>query len=106
MKSETFYIAELGVGCKNTIEKDVKQINVLGASFNAIEIFETPFDAIRALNKTTKLMPEHHVTVYQSIDNCKPITISNDLESIILATANTIFKKYQTMALGSLVYSL
>ena len=103
----SFYIAELGIGSENTIQKHAKQIDVLGASFNAIEVFETPFDAVRALNKISKLMPEHHVTIYQSIGEYSSVTISNNSESRTLATSDIInFEKYHTLVLGSLVYSL
>lgn len=79
---------------------------VCGASFEAIEVYDTPFDAVRSLNKTTKLMPEHHVTIYKAYDTCTTVRISNNSESRILALDNIKFEKDQVMALGSIVYSL
>lgn len=101
-----FYIAEIGVGTKEFIERHTIPMVVCGAPFKAIEVYDTPFDAVRALNKTTKLMPEHHVTIYQAIETCNTVTISNNSESRLLALADMKFEKYQVMALGSLVYSL
>lgn len=107
MQAEDFYIAELGVRSEDIIEKYPKQMDILGTSFNAVEVFETPYDAVRNLNKFIKLMPEHHVTIYRSINDCNFVTISNNSESRILAIADNVnFKKYHTMALGSLIYSL
>jgi hypothetical protein len=105
--AEVFYVAELGMGSNDIIQKYAEKIEVLGALFNAVEVFDSPFDAVRALNKTTKLMPEHHVTIYKTIGEYSSVTISNNSESRILATSDILnFEKYHTLALGSLIYSL
>lgn len=105
--TEIFYVAEFGTGSKDIIQKYAERMEVLGALFNAVEVFDSPFDAVRALNKTTKLMPEHHVTIYKTIGDYSFVTISNNSESRILVTSDIVsFEKYQTMALGSLIYSL
>lgn len=111
LEENYYYIAELGVEKSNIVERYVKPMNVFGASFNAIEAFATPFEAIRALNETVKLMPEHHVTVFAvATANGAAITISNNSESRTLIRSiiedKVYLKKYCTMALGSLVYSL
>lgn len=101
-----FYIAEIGIKSEDIIEKSTTPMVVCGITLQAIEVYDTPFDAVRALNKNTKLMPEHHVTIYRSNETCEMIRISNNSESGILIPANMRFYKYQVMALGSLVYSL
>lgn len=106
MELNSFYIAEIGVGCEDFIEKHTTSMIICGAPFEAIEVYDTPFDAVISLNRTTKLMPEHHVTIYRAYDTCNTVRISNNSESRILALADMKFERYQVMALGSLVYSL
>ena len=105
MDSSRFYIAVIGANEPDTIRKSTKPIIVLGVPFHAIEVYNTPFDAIRGLRKSTKIMPEHHITIYQS-DTCSSITISNHGESRILVLTDLEFEKCDVMVLGSIVYSL
>lgn len=106
MNCEHFYIAELGVGNQNIIKKLPKTLSVFGMEIYGIEVFNTPFDAVRALNSVSKLMPEHHVTIYKSREKYDPTIISNKNSSRSLITTDAEFEKDQVMALGSLVYSL
>ena len=105
-KINYFYIAEIGTKSEEILEKVTDQMYACGTKLKAIEVYDTPFDAVRALNKIVKLMPEHHVTIYRSDRICNIVKISNNSESKILALTDIKFKKYQVMALGSLVYSL
>lgn len=112
MQEENYYfIAELGVEKSDIVERCIKPMNVFDASFDAIEVFTTPFEAIRALNQTVKLIPEYHVTIFATdTENVASITISNNSESKTLIKPiigdKVYLKKYYTMALGSLIYSL
>lgn len=107
MDSSKFYIAVLGANEPDTIKKVTKPIIVLGVPFHAIEVYRTPFDAVRGLRKTVQILPEHHVTIYQSTIDCGSIiTVSNKGESRSLALTDLEFEKHAVMALGSLVYSL
>lgn len=104
--SRNYYIAELGIG-DSIIRKYTESKNILGSCINAIEIFETPFDAVRSLNKTVKLMPEHHVSIYCALINCDSVTFLYNPELRIFSTESFIdFERCNSMALGSLVYSL
>lgn len=108
INEQRYYIAKLGVCSDELMQQSANQMNVFGASLNAVEVFDTPFDAVRALNKVSKLMPEHHVTIYCTPDNgYTTLTIANNSEYKTLITADIVsFIKYDTMALGGLVYSL
>lgn len=106
MDTSKFYIANIGVSSEETIIKHMEPIVIHGAQFNAIEVYITPFDAIRALNIITKIKPEQHITIYQSVDEYSSITISNNGESRILIPSDMKFKKHDVMVLGGLVYTL
>lgn len=102
-----YYIAKLGVGTDNILKEYAVQMNILGVSLNGIEVFDTPFDAICALNDKSKLMPEHHITIYSTKNNYNSVTISGNSEPKTIITEDNIdFIKHDTIVLGGLVYSL
>lgn len=100
-----YYIAILGNKDPNIITKTVTDNDKFGAVITGVEVFNTPFDAIRSLHKgNRKITPVDTVSIYESCISLNDIiTVDRNGERYIYATIDTTFSKSQDIVLGAVV---
>lgn len=98
-----YYIAILGGKDPNIITRSVRDNDKFGSTIVGVEVFNTPFDAIRSLHEEYKrISPVDTVSIYNSyISQNDIITVDKNGESHIYATVDLTFNKVQDMVLGA-----
>lgn len=102
---QPYYIAILGNKDPNIITKTVTDNDKFGAVITGVEVFNTPFDAIRSLHKSDRrITPVDIIAIYDSyISSNDIITVDRNGERYIYATIDVTFNKVQDMVLGAVV---
>lgn len=101
-KNKKYYVAVLGNNQPDTMIRAAEEISLIGGTFKAVEVYMTPFDAIRGLNEKTKIKPEVYVTVYETSISHEDIAyLQGPHDSHVIATTDLIFTKKQDLVLGA-----
>lgn len=99
-----YYITIRGCKQPDTLSMSVSDIDKFDVTITGIEIYNTPFDSIRALHEKERISAVETVAVYDTYISPNDITtVDRNGEYHIYATVNLTFNKVQDMVLGSVV---
>lgn len=99
-----YYIAVHGCKQPETMVKTVADIDKFGVIITGIEVYSTPFEAIKALHENERISPVESITIYDTYISSNDITtVNRNRDYHIYATVNLTFNKVQDMVLGSVV---
>ena len=99
-----YYIAIRGCKQPNALSMPISDIDKFNVTITGIEVYNTPFDSIRALHEKERISPVETIAIYDTYISSNDITtVDRNGEYHIYATVNLIFNKVQDMVLGSVV---